>query len=175
MKRKISKILIVIIYFFVSLYIIDYSLKGNYNETILKTDYVSHSNVKVIEIPKIKLSLNVSKANDDFSNLNDGLVYYQEFEPNNKIIIFGHSGMGNGTYFNRLDELIKEDLVYIKYDKKLYKYVVERVYKVSKYDVHILNKGKNSKKLLLVTCAKLNKNKRLVVELSQESIKAIEK
>lgn len=175
MKRRIYKVLIILVYFLVSLYIIDYSLEGKDNKTILKTDYVLHSNVKMIEIPKIKLSLYVSKANDDFSNLNDGLVYYKEFEPNNKVIIFGHSGMGSGTYFNRLDELIKEDLVYIKYNKSLYKYVVEKVYKVSKHDVYILNKEKNSKKLLLVTCVKLNKNKRLVVELGLKSVQSIEK
>ncbi len=176
MRKKVFKFIIIIAYFLITLYTIYSSLQTHcFNKYELSTNNKAYINIKTIEIPKISLSSNIIRASDNFDNLDYSLVYYKNFNPYNKIIIFGHSGMGAGTYFNRLNELDKKDLVYIRYNKKSYKYVVKKVYKVSKYDIHILDEEENSKKLLLVTCTKFNKNKRLVVELFLKSIKNVEK
>ena len=122
----------------------------------------------MIEIPSIDLKLYLEKAEDNFSNLDTYLVYYKDFNPDNKIIIFGHSGMGKGTFFNRLDELKNNDLVYIYNKNKKYKYYVNSIYIVNKKRIDILNEEKGAKKLLLITCDKNNKNNRVVVELLQK-------
>ena len=83
--------------------------------------------------------------------------------------------MGKGTYFNRLDELPVGDVAYLEYNNKIYKYSITRTYNISKKNTYILKKENYSKKLLLVTCVKNNKNKRLVVELVLKSDKTIEK
>lgn len=124
---------------------------------------------QMIEIPRINLFLNVEKADDNFQNLDESLVYYKYFNPDNKIIIFGHSGVGFGTYFNRLDELNINDIAYLIINGKKYYYYVNDVYEVSKNATYILKNEYDSKKLLLVTCVKGDKNKRLVVELSLSS------
>lgn len=175
MRRKLFKSSILIFYFFVSIYIINFSIQNKNNEYIYETKSVSYANLIMLKIPKINLLTKVIKANENFSNLNSSLVYYREFNPNNKIIIFGHSGMGKGTYFNRLDELSLDDEVYLQYNKKIYKYSITRTYNILKKDTYILKKEDDSKKLLLVTCIKNNKNKRLVVELVQKKAKSIEK
>lgn len=176
MKKKIIKLVIIMIYFSFFLYLIYYSFDSNN----IKTDYYinSKSNYyykKMIEIPKINLKLYIEKADEDFSNLNNNLVYYNDFDPDNKIIIFGHSGLGTGTFFNRLDELKKEDKLSLYEENKVYIYQVNRTYTVDKKRVDILKNEEKSKKLLLVTCHKINKNNRLVVELLQNTVKTIEK
>ena len=175
MQRKIFKCLILVLYFSISLYIIDFSIKNENNTYVYETSRVSYSNLIILKIPKINLLTKVIKANESFNNLNSSLVYYKDFNPNNKIIIFGHSGMGKGTYFNRLDELLVGDVAYLEYNKKTYKYDIVRIYNVFKEDTYILKKEDNSKKILLVTCTKDNKNKRLVVELILKGDKTIEK
>lgn len=175
MKEKIRKVSTFTIYLLVCLLIISSSLKIPNISKAYNTNIKSYTDVKTLRIPKIELVSTVIKATNNFENLDYGLVYYKDFNPNNKIIIFGHSGMGKGTYFNRLDELMPGDTSYLDYDEKTYEYNVMNTYKVSKKDVYLLENEYNSKKLLLITCVKGNKNKRLVVELSLKNIKTLEK
>lgn len=176
MKKKIIKLVIVLTYFSFVLYLIYHS----FTTTNISTEYYINSKnnfyyKKMISIPKINLKLYVTKAKNDFSNLSNNLVYYKHFNLDNKIIIFGHSGLGKGTYFNRLDELEKGDLLELYYENKIYFYDINNVYIVDKKRVDILNDEANSKKILLVTCDKINKDNRLVVELLQKRAKTLEK
>lgn len=158
------------LYFLISLNLISFKEKKLDNNFSINTTLATHSDLKVLKIPKINLNLPVVKADKNFNNLNKNLVYYNNFDINNKIIIFGHSRMGNGRFFNKLDELNYDDVVYIEYNNKKYIYKIMNIYEVSKKDVYILNDEYNSKKLLLVTCVKYNKDKRLVIELTVKSV-----
>lgn len=177
MVKKIIQLLIIAIYFSLALYLIYCYNSLNYN---IDTKYTINSksnyyHKKMIEIPSIDLKLHLEKADDDFGNLDSFLVYYKSFNTDNKIIIFGHSGMGKGTFFNRLDELKTNDLIYLYNDNKKYKYFVNKIYTVDKKRIDILNEEIDAKKLLLITCNKNNKNNRLVIELLQKDWKIIEK
>lgn len=165
MRKKLFSFIIIIIYFSLSIYLINFSFETNSTLATYEVNNGHAYNEKILEIPKINLKMEVLKADAEFSNLNSNLVYYNYFNPNNKIIIFGHSGVGFGTYFNRLDELKINDTAYLIINKRKYYYYVNDVYEVSKGATYILENEYNSKKLLLVTCIKNNKNKRLVVEL----------
>ena len=77
--------------------------------------------------------------------------------------------MGVGTFFNRLDELKKQDVVYLKSNNKTYLYVVLNFYNIDKRDTYILNEEENSNKLLLITCTRGKKNKRYIVDLIRKS------
>ena len=114
----------------------------------------------IIDIPSINLKATVKLADNDFKNLDDGLVYYKYNDYKNKIIIFGHSGIGYGTYFNRLDELTFNDNVYLYKDKLKITYAVY---------------NDEKERLLLITCKPNDKNKRLVVNLSVKSVKTLKK
>lgn len=177
MKKKIVTSILIIIYFSITLYLIHDSFNSSYN---INSSYKvnvgnTYNNEKFLEIPSINLKKRLEKALDNFSNLDNDLVYYKYFSPQDKIIIFGHSGVGYGTYFNRLDELKKEDNVFL-YNKNIcYEYVVYDIYNVDETSVHILNEEENSKKLLLITCSKKYKNKRLVISLKLKNVKIIEK
>ena len=169
MRKRLFSFIIIIIYFSLSIYLISFSCEVKKVTSSYEVNNGHAYNEKILEIPKINLKLEVIKADEDFGNLNNNLVYYNYFNPDNKIIIFGHSGVGFGTYFNRLDELNINDIAYLIINGKKYYYYVNDVYEVSKNATYILKNEYDSKKLLLVTCVKGDKNKRLVVELSLNS------
>ncbi len=128
----------------------------------------------IIDIPSINLKATVKLADNDFKNLDDGLVYYKYNDYKNKIIIFGHSGIGYGTYFNRLDELTFNDNVYLYKDKLKITYAVDKIYDIKSTNIDILYNDEKER-LLLITCKKNDKNKRLVVNLSVKSVKTLKK
>ncbi len=150
----------------------DKILVSSYLKEPVRNDY---KNYKVLSIPTINLKNVVVKAEKDFSNLNKSLVYLNEFSPYDKMIIFGHSGMGVGTYFNRLNLIKIGDEATIQSGFKVYAYKVFRIYTVGSKDVKILNEEKGSSKLLLITCDRKNKEKRLVVELLLKYVKTLKK
>ena len=142
------------------------SLNTIENSTKQNIKYGINNTKNILSVPKINLHQEIIKADDNFSNLNYNLVYYKYLNPEDRIIIFGHSGTGYGTYFNRIDELDENDIAYLYLKSGTFKYTIKSIYLISKYDVYILdNKPKNGD-LLLITCYKKNKNKRYVVELS---------
>lgn len=159
------------------LYLIYMRTNNNYSISYSKSynGKRNYGNDIIIEIQKINLKLPVIKALNDFSNLDNNLVYYNEFNPLNKIVIFGHSGVGYGAFFNRIDELIKDDVISIYNKDKHYLYSVYDTKVVNKTSIYLLDEEINSKKLLLITCDKKNKNKRLVIYLLLNNIKSIEK
>jgi LPXTG-site transpeptidase (sortase) family protein len=169
MRKRLFSFIIIIIYFSLSIYLISFSCEVKKVTSSYEVNNGYTHNEKILEVPKINLKLEVIKANDNFENLDNNLVYYNHFNPDDKIIIFGHSGVGFGTYFNRLDELNSNDKAYLIIDGNKYHYYVTKVYEVSKNATYILKNEYDSKKLLLVTCVKGDKNKRLVVELSLNS------
>lgn len=169
MRKRLFSFIIIIIYFSISIYLINCCFETTSTLATYEVNNGHSYNEKILEIPKINLKLEVVKANDNFENLDNNLVYYNHFNPDDKIIIFGHSGVGFGTYFNRLDELNINDIAYLIINGKKYYYYVNDVYEVSKNATYILKNEYDSKKLLLVTCVKGDKNKRLVVELSLSS------
>ena len=177
MRKSIFKIIIILSLVFIIKDI--YSLINNelYNKEVINSyyNYNNHRfNEIIIYIPSINLKRVVKKANNDFSNLNDNLVYYNNINYNKKIIIFGHSGMGYGTFFNRIDELKKNDTLYLYNDIYKITYKVDKKIIVNKEDISIL-KDEDSPILLLITCKKNDKNRRIVIKLYQESVQTLKK
>ncbi len=155
---------IFIIFSFVLYYInIRYEKYNDYN---IKTfiNYKDIINKKILFIDKINLSKEIAKAEPYFKNLDENIVYYDNFNINNKIIIFGHSGNAHNAYFKRLKDLSLNDEAIIYNNGIIYNYVVTNIYMIDEYDTYILSSDINSKKLLLITCDETYSNKRLVVE-----------
>ncbi len=145
-------------------------VKSYYNN---ETSFNYKSNM-VLSIPKINLNAVVTLANDDFKNLNKSLVYYKNSNYKQKIIIFGHSGMGYATYFNRLNELDYESVVYLYKNKYKITYFVDDIYTIDETNIDVLNNDENEV-MLLITCHKKQKNKRLVVKLRVNKVENLKK
>ena len=169
MKKRLLNIIIIVLIVLLAkeIFMIIYT---NYNnEKEIKKFYTnskkySYTSDLMLEIPKINLKQIVKKANNNYSNLNTNLVYYKNNNLNKKIIIFGHSGIGYGVYFNRLDELKINDTCYLYKNNYKQVYKVEKIFEINEDNTSILN-IENTPNLILITCKKMDKNKRLVVKL----------
>ena len=107
MKRKLFKIGLIILIALLAREIILIAISNHNVKESIKSYFNNDSSFNyksdfIIEIPKIKLESIIKKADLDFKNLDDSLVYYKYDDYNDKIIVFGHSGVGYGVYFNRL-------------------------------------------------------------------------
>ena len=128
----------------------------------------------VLSIPSVNLKNVVKKADNEFKLLDRYLVYYKNNNYKDGIVILGHSGMGYGTYFNRLDEIDNKSDVYIYKDKLKLTYQFKEKMDVKETRTDILNSAK-ANELILITCKKSVKDERLVVKLVLKSAKTIEK
>lgn len=179
MKKNILKLIIVILAIILTKNVFMTCYDLHKNKEIITSYYNNDSSFNyesdmIINISKINLERIVKKASDGFKNLNKNLVYYKSNNPNGKIIIFGHSGVGYGTYFNRLDEMVVGDVAYLYKGKLEITYEVCKRYVILDTETDIL---KNDKKgtLLLITCDKNDKNRRLVIELTLRGSKILTK
>lgn len=179
MKKNILKLIIVVLAIiltkeiFIDFYV-NYKNKESITSYYKNDSSFNYESDMIISIPKINLERVVEKAADDFKNLNKSLVYYKRNNPNEKLVIFGYSGVGYGTYFNRIDELEVGNKIYLYINKLKVTYVVSEKYMVLETDISILN-NEEERSLLLVTCDKNSKKKRLIVKLMVENIKTLKK
>lgn len=178
MKRKIYNI-IQLILLSILLFNIIYNqcsknIKAKQINNFISNPY-KNNNINVLEIPKIDLANIVEKMNSNNSNLNKSLVYYKTLNYNNKIVIFGHSMAGYGLYFNRLDELQFNDIVFLYHNNYKITYKVIETAIIKNTDTYILDEERGKKELLLVTCTKKEKKMRLMVKLRIKSLEKLKK
>lgn len=179
MKKNILKLITLVLMLILAKEIFMFLYTNHKNKESITSYYNNDSNFNyesdmVINIPKINLERVVKKALTDFKNLNESLVYYKRNDPMEKLVIFGHSGAGYGTYFNRIDELKVGNNAYLYVNNLEVTYAVSKKYLVLETDVFILNNDEE-RTLLLVTCDKNDKKKRLIVELVVKNIKPLKK
>ena len=118
----------------------------------------------IIEIPKINVYYPVfSTLNDELLKISPCKFYGGSLESNGNICIAGHN-YNNYMFFSNISKLESNDEIFI-YDNfgRKYAYIVFDVYEVLSSDLNpILDYGKNSKELTLITCNNLNSNRTIV-------------
>lgn len=134
-------------------------------------DMLNYSSTKVmsmIEIPVISLKLPIYHGVQD-SVLNVGIGHFLFSSlpvgtKNSHCVLTGHRGLPNAKLFTRLDELKKNDLIYIYTCNKKMVYKVDQIRVISPEQIYDLTIQKNKDLLSLVTCTPYGINtKRLVV------------
>jgi LPXTG-site transpeptidase (sortase) family protein len=125
----------------------------------------------LIEIPLINLKTVIYKGDENMTTIDKGVTYMHGTnmpDEGENTILFGHSGNGDVSYFNNIDNLEEKDLIIIHYNKIKYYYNVTNKYVVDQYDTEIVNK-KISNGIMLITCLKGKNKKRLIVEAISDS------
>ncbi len=176
-RRKVKLILKVIAILLFSYNIFNIINLNYKDKTFISTYYKNESKYNyedkmILSIPSINLYNSVIKTDANFKNLNKSLVYYNNDNYDDTIIILGHSGLGFGTYFNRLDEIKINDACFLYKNKHKATYILKRKYVIDDTYVDILNTNRK-KKLILITCDKNNKSKRLVLEYDLNTLKPL--
>lgn len=112
-------------------------------------------------IPKI----NFKKSFSSTSTLSDNIKLHEKsIMPNNEksvLFILGHSGYGANAYFNDLFDLNINDIIYLKYYGKIYKYEIVDFEYIEKGKKYSFNFDENN--LYLITCDKFNLRKQYVI------------
>lgn len=128
---------------------------------------VSYNYIAVLEIPKINLKKGLVAIDDKDNNVNKNIEILQNSNmpdvENGLLALAGHSGNAKVSYFNKLNKLKKDDLVYVYYNHIKYVYQVTSTEKQTKQGFINIEKNKNHTELLLTTCDPSDKTKQVVV------------
>lgn len=114
--------------------------------------------IGIIEIPKIELTAPIGQGTDN-ETLKYSVGHFENTAmPGEKgnCCIIGHRSYTYGEYFNRLDEMKKDDDITIQYNNKTYNYVVSDIFVVEPYEISVLeNNENNDPEITLITCTPL--------------------
>lgn len=138
---------------------IEYPVKKEIKKEIkeeIKEDYLL-----LLEIPKIKLKNKIYNLNNKKNNVNKNVELLKPFNPptneNSIIILAGHNGNSNVSYFNKLYKLKINDKINLTYKNKKYVYQIVNIYDIKKTGKAIIRKENYKNILVLITCKGENK------------------
>lgn len=119
----------------------------------------------ILKIPSISINQYLYDLGDKRNNLDERLIFLNgsstpEKEGGN-VIIAGHSGFGNISYFKNLYKIKLKDEIYFTYHGKEYIYEVVNKYKVPKTGEVEIIRDPNISSITLITC--YGSKKQLVV------------
>ena len=121
-------------------------------------DYTYEEYLGIIDIPKIDLYKGFYNKNSNLNNVKFNLYVlpesnYPDTDKGN-LIIAGHSGNYNNSYFANLYKLVIGDDITIHYNNKDYVYEITNIYNEEKTGKVRIFRNKNKTTLTLITCTK---------------------
>lgn len=112
----------------------------------------------ILEIPKIGFSKGFYKKESNLNNVKFNLKILPQSnypdEDKGNVIIIGHSGNYNNSYFANLYKLAEEDTAIIKYNGVTYTYKIVNIYTDKKDGTITIYRDETKKCLTLITCTK---------------------
>lgn len=121
-------------------------------------EYTYEEYLGIIDIPKIELYKGFYNKTSNLNNVKFNLYVLPESSypdvENGNLIIAGHSGNYNNSYFANLYKLEKEDTITIHYNNSKYIYKITNIYTEEKTGKVRIFRNKNKTTLTLITCTK---------------------
>lgn len=122
--------------------------------------------IMVLEIPKIGLKKGLCDINQYCNRVSMNVqILYESDMPNIKngnLMLAGHNGSSNVSFFNKLDRLNIGDSIFIYYANKKYEYKLNNSYEVEKTGEVLVERDKYKNTITLITCKKNSKDKQVV-------------
>ena len=132
----------------------------------VKYDYIA-----VLKIPKINLEKGLVAKDSKYNNINYGVEILKESDSpdviNGNVIIAGHSGTANISYFRNLHKLNNGDQAIIMYGGKTYNYKLVNSYEITKNGKAKIVRNNKKSTMTLITCEH-NTDKQVVFIFEQE-------
>lgn len=124
-------------------------------------NYTYEEYLGVVDIPKIGLYKGFYNKNSKLNNVKFNLYVlpestYPDIEKGN-LIVAGHSGNYNNSYFANLYHLDREDTITIHYNNSKYIYEIVNIYYEKKTGSVRIFRNKEKTTLTLITCTKDDK------------------
>ena len=125
----------------------------------------------ILEIPKINFSKGFYAKGSALNNVKFNLkildISNYPDEENGNVIIIGHSGNYNNSYFGNLYQLEKNDTASIQYNNKKYTYKIVNIYYEDKDGTVTIYRDITKNCLTLITCTKDDNTKQTVYILEE--------
>ncbi len=119
-------------------------------------NYIYEEYLGVLDIPKINFYKGFYSKTSSLNNVQFNLFVLKESDypdvVNGNLIIAGHSGNYNNSYFNDLYKLSIDDTVTVHYQGKDYIYKITKIYNEKKTGTVRILRNKNKTSLTLITC-----------------------
>ena len=121
-------------------------------------NYTYEEYLGILDIPKINLYKGFYSKTSSLNNVQFNLFVLKESDypdvVNGNLIIAGHSGNYNNSYFANLYMLDLEDTITVHYQGKDYTYKITKIYNEEKTGTVRILRNKNKTSLTLITCTK---------------------
>ena len=128
------------------------------------SNYFKHNKseyLAILEIPKINLKRGLKQN----TNVDEDIVILDLNKFKNNIrVLASHSGNCDICYFNRLDELLINDKIYLYIDNIKYTYKIDEIKKLKKNTFKIED---NPNSITLITCSKLKEDIQIIIVAKQ--------
>ena len=133
------------------------------------------SYVGILEIPKINFNKGFYKKESSLNNVKYNLKIlpqsnYPDYDKGN-VIIIGHSGNYNNSYFANLYKLEINDTAILKYNNKSYTYKIVNIYTDDKDGTVTIYRDETKNTLTLITCTKDDKTSQTIYILELDNVK----
>ena len=128
------------------------------NNEEVKHDNNYESYIGILEIDKIGFSKGFYKKESNLNNVKFNIKILPQSsypdETKGNVIIIGHSGNYNNSYFKNLYKLENDDTASIKYNNKTYTYKIVNIYTEPKDGTVSIYRDETKNCLTLITCTK---------------------
>ena len=126
----------------------------------------TYNYIAVLEIPSIKLKRGLVDYKSKYNNVKYNIQIIEHSQmpdiENSNLILAGHNGTSNVSFFNDLDKLKEDSLVYVYYNNIKYIYKINNNYEVKKDGKAEIIRNRNKNTITLITCKKDSEDKQLV-------------
>lgn len=127
-------------------------------EEVQTTTPVYEPYAGILEIPKIGFSKGFYKKESSLNNVKFNIKILSQSnypdEDKGNVIIIGHSGNYNNSYFGNLYQLEIDDTATIQYNNKKYTYKIVNIYTDQKDGTVTIYRDETKNCLTLITCTK---------------------
>lgn len=121
-------------------------------------NYTYEEYLGILDIPKINFYKGFYSKTSSLNNVQFNLFVLKESDypdvVNGNLIIAGHSGNYNNSYFANLYMLDLEDIITVHYQGKDYTYKITKIYNEEKTGTVRILRNRNKTSLTLITCTK---------------------
>lgn len=123
-----------------------------------KKEYTYEEYLGILDIPKINFYKGFYSKTSNLNNVKFNLFVLKESDypdvVNGNLIIAGHSGNYNNSYFTNLYKLNIDDTITVHYNNKDYIYKITKIYNEEKTGTVRILRDRNKTCLTLITCTK---------------------
>lgn len=123
-----------------------------------KEEYIYEEYAGILDIPKINLYKGFYSKTSNLNNVKFNLYVLKESDypdiTNGNLIIAGHSGNYNNSYFANLYKLELNDTIIVHYKNNNYTYKITKIYNEEKTGTVRILRDRNKTTLTLITCTK---------------------